>query len=90
MRMPPAKINDFIQEHDWAIPRRDVVVRPGRRGITLSIDLNSNDEIYEISAIKDSLEDVIKLTGAKKESAVKQIVSEQKEKRTNLKKMTEF
>ena len=25
-RMPPAKINDFIQEHDWAIPRRDVVV----------------------------------------------------------------
>ena len=26
MRMPPAKINDFIQEHDQAIPRRDVVV----------------------------------------------------------------
>ena len=25
-RMPPAKINDFIQEHDRAIPRRDVVV----------------------------------------------------------------
>ena len=25
-RMPPAKINDFIQEHDQAIPRRDVVV----------------------------------------------------------------
>ena len=25
-RMPPAKISDFIQEHDRAIPRRDVVV----------------------------------------------------------------
>ena len=79
--MPPAKINDFIQEHNRAIPRRDVVVRPGRRGITLSIDLNSDDKIYEISAIEDSLEDVIKLTGAKKESAVIQIVSEQKEKK---------
>ena len=61
-------------------PRRDVVVQPGRRGITLSIDPNSDDEIYEISAIEDSLEDVIKLTGKKKESAVKQVVSEQKEK----------
>ena len=84
--MPPAKINDFIQEHDPAIPRRDVVVRPARRGITLSIDPNSNDEIYEISAIEDSLKDVIKLTGAKKESAVKQIVSEQKEKEDQPKK----
>ena len=44
------------------------------------IDPNSNDEIYEINAIEDSLEDVIKLTGAKKESTVKQVVSEQKEK----------
>ena len=85
-RMPPAKINDFIQEHDRAIPRRDVVVRPGRRGITLSIDPNSDDEIYEISAIKDSLENVIKLTGAKKESAVKQVVLEQKEKEDQPKK----
>ena len=79
-RMPPAQIDSLIQEHDRTIPRRDVVVRPGRRGITLSIDPNSDDEIYEISAIEDSLEDVIKLTGAKKESAVKQVVSEQKEK----------
>ena len=54
-RMPPAKISNFIQEHDWAIPRRDVVVRPGRRGIALLIDPNSDDEIYEINAIKDSL-----------------------------------
>ena len=81
-RMPPAKISDFIQEHDWAIPRRDVVVRPGRRGIALSIDLNSDDEIYEINAIEDSLEDVIKLTGAKTGSTgqVKQTKEDQKEK----------
>ena len=80
-RMPPAQIDSLIQEHDRAIPRRDIVVRPGRRGITMSIDPNSDDEIYEISAIEDSLEDVIKLTGKKKESAVKQVVSEQKEKK---------
>ena len=80
-RMPPAQIDSLIQKHDRAIPRRDIVVRPGRRGITMSIDPNSDDEIYEISAIKDSLEDVIKLTGKKKEGAVKQVVSEQKEKK---------
>ena len=81
-QMPPAKISDFIQEHDRAIPRRDVVVRPGRRGIALSIDPNSDDEIYKINAIEDSLEDVIKLTGAKTGSTeqVKQTVEEQKEK----------
>ena len=47
----------------------------------MSIDPNSDDKIYEISAIEDSLEDVIKLTGKNKESAVKQVVSEQKEKK---------
>ena len=52
----------------------------------MSIDLNSDDKIYEISAIEDSLEDVIKLTGAKKESAVKQVVSEQKGKEDQPKK----
>ena len=80
-RLPPAQIDSLIQEHDRKIPRRDVVVRPGRRGITMSIDPNSDDEIYEISAIEDSLEDVIKLTGKKKEGAVKEVVSEQKEKK---------
>ena len=87
-RMPPAKINDFIQEHDRAIPRRDVVVQPGRRGITLSIDPNSDDEIYEISAIEDSLTDVIKLTGTKEASVTQteQMVKAQKEEDTQLKK----
>ena len=81
-RMPPAKISNFIQEHDRAIPRRDVVIRPGRKGITMSIDPNSNDKIYEINAIEDSLEDVIRLTHAKKGSAmqVEQTVEGPKEK----------
>ena len=80
--MPLAKISNFIKEHDRAIPRRDVVVWPGRRGIALSIYLNSDDEIYEINAIEDSLKDVIKLTGAKKGSTeqIKQMVQKQKEK----------
>ena len=80
-RMPLAKISDFIQEHDRAIPRRDVVIRPGRKGITMSIDPNSNDEIYEINAIEDSLENVIRLTHTKKGSTiqVKQTVEGPKE-----------
>ena len=69
-RMHPAKISDFIQEHNWAIPRRDVVIRPGRKGITMSIDPNSDDKIYEINAIEDSLEDVIRLTCTKKGSTI--------------------
>ena len=83
-RMLPAQIDSLIQEHDWTIPRRDVVVQPGRRGITLSIDLNSDDEIYEISAIGDSLTDIIKLTGTKEASITQagQMVEAQKEEDT--------
>ena len=86
--MPPAKISDFIQEHDQAIPRRDVVIQPGRRGITLSIDPNSDDGIYEINTIEDSLTDVIKLTDTKEASATQagQMVEAQKEKDTQPKK----
>ena len=87
-RMLPAQIDSLIQEHDQAIPRRDVVVRPGRRGITLSIDPNSDDEIYEINDIDDSLTDVIKLTRTKEASVTQtgQMVGAQKEKDTQLKK----
>ena len=87
-RMPPAKISDFIQEHDRAIPRRDAVIQPGRRGITLSIDPNSDDEIYEINTIEDSLTDIIKLTGTKEASVTQagQVVEAQKEKDTKPKK----
>ena len=87
-RMPPAQIDSLIQEHDQAIPRRDVVVRPGRRGITLSIDPNSDDEIYKINNIDDSLTDIIKLTRTKEASVTQtgQMVEAQEEKDTQLKK----
>ena len=86
--LPPAQIDSLIQEHDRKIPRRDVVVRPGRRGITMSIDPNSDDEVYEINEIDDSLTDVIKLTRTKEASVTqtKQMVGAQKEEDTQLKK----
>ena len=86
--LPPAQIDSLIQEHDRKIPRRDVVVRPGRRGITMSIDPNSDDEVYEINEIDDSLTDVIKLTCTKEASVTQteQMVGAQKEKDTQIKK----
>ena len=63
--LPPAQIDSLIQEHDRKIPRRDVVVCPGRRGITMSIDPNSDDELYEINTLDDSIGTVIKLTKEK-------------------------
>ena len=39
-----------------------MVLRPGRKGITLSIDPNSDDELYEVNELEDSLETVIRLT----------------------------
>ena len=48
-----------------------MVVRPGRRGISLSIDPNSDDEIYEVNELEDSLETVIRLTRPKKDSGKK-------------------
>ena len=70
-RIPPIQIENFIQEHDQRIPQRNVVVRPGRRGISLSIDPNSDDEIYEVNELEDSLETVIRLTRPKKDSGKK-------------------
>ena len=86
--LPPAQIDSLIQEHDRKIPRRDVVVRPGRRGITMSIDPNSDDEVYKINEIDDSLTDVIKLTHTKEASVTQteQMVGAQKEEDTQLKK----
>ena len=87
-RLPPAQIDSLIQEHDRKIPRRDVVVCPGRRGITMSIDPNSDDEVYEINEINDSLTDVIKLTRTKEASVTQteQMLGAQKEKDTQIKK----
>ena len=74
-RMPPTQIDSLIQEHDRKIPRRDAVIRPGRKGITMSIDPNSDDEVYEINTLDDSLKTVIKLT---KEKAPEQPVTGEK------------
>ena len=63
-RLPPAKISSIIQEHDRKIPKHSVMVRPGRKGITMSIDPNSDDEVYEINEIEDTIETVIKITGS--------------------------
>ena len=70
-RIPPIQIENFIQEHDRRIPQRNVVVHPGRRGISLSIDPNSDDEIYEVNELEDSLETVIRLMRPKKDSGKK-------------------
>ena len=70
-RIPQIQIENFIQEHDQRIPRRNVVVRPGRRGISLSINPNSDDEIYEVNELEDSLETVIRLMRPKKDSGKK-------------------
>ena len=87
--MPPTQLDSLIQEHDRAIPRRDVVVHPGRRGIAMSIDPNSDDEVYEINEIDDSLTDVIKLTRTKEASVTQteQMVGHKKKKIVSLKKM---
>ena len=65
-RIPPIQIEHFLQEHDKKIPRRDVVLRPGRKGITLSIYPNSDDELYEVNELEDTMETVIKLTRTEK------------------------
>ena len=74
-RMLPAQIDSLIQEHDRKIPHRDAIIRPGRKGITMSIDPNSDDEVYKINTLDDSLETVIKLT---KEKAPEQPVTGEK------------
>ena len=75
-RIPPIQIENFIQEHDRRIPQRNVVVRPGRRGISLSIDPNSDDELYEVNELEDTIETVIKLTRTEKDSGKKDELGE--------------
>ena len=72
--LPPAQIDSLIQEHDRKIPCRDVVVHPGRRGITMSIDPNSDDELYELNTLEDSIGTVIKLTKEKASEATERTV----------------
>ena len=55
----------LITEHDRCIPQRQAVVRPGQRGVTMSIDPYDDVEIYEVD-IEDKLVEVITLTDTPK------------------------
>ena len=52
--MRKEKAETLITEHDRRIPRRQAVVRHGRRGVTMSIDPYNDVEIYEVD-IEDTL-----------------------------------
>ena len=58
-------VQRIITEHDRRIPRQQAVVRPGRRGITMSIDPYEDVEVYEVD-IEDKIIEVITLTDTPK------------------------
>ena len=60
--MPAEKIETLIQEHDRRILRRQAVVRPGRKGISMSIDPYDDVELYEMDQIEDKIVEMIVLT----------------------------
>ena len=64
-KMRKEKAESLITEHDRRIPRRQAVVRPGRRGITMSIDPYEHVEVYEVD-IEDRIVEVIMLTDTPK------------------------
>ena len=63
--MRKEKAETLITEHDRRIPRRQAVIRPGRRGITMSIDPYKDVEVYEVD-IEDRIVEVITLTDTPK------------------------
>ena len=64
-KMRKEKAETLITEHDRRIPRRQAVVKPGRRGVTMSIDPYDDVEIYEVD-IEDKIVKVITLTDTPK------------------------
>ena len=60
-KMRKEKAETLITEHDRHIPQRQAVVRPGQRGVTMSIDPYDDVEIYEVD-IEDKIVEVITLT----------------------------
>ena len=55
-------VQQMIIEHDRKIPRQQAVIRPGQRGVTMSIDPYNDVEIYEVD-IEDKIVEVITVTG---------------------------
>ena len=64
-KMRKEKAETLITEHNRCMPRRQAVVRPGRRGVTMSIDPYDDVEIYEVD-IEDKIVEVITLTDTPK------------------------
>ena len=64
-KMRKEKVETLITEHDRHIPQRQAVVRPGQRGVTMSIDPYNDVEIYEVD-IEDKIVEVITLTDTPK------------------------
>ena len=58
-------VQQMIIEHDRWIPRLQAVIRPGQKGVTMSIDLYNDVEIYEVD-IEDKKVEVITLTDTPK------------------------
>ena len=55
------RVDTLITEHDRRIPQRQAIVRPGQRGITMSIDPYEDVEVYKVD-IEDKIVEVITLT----------------------------
>ena len=68
-------IQQMIIELDRQIPRWQAVVRPGRRGVTMSIDPYNDVEVYEVD-IEDKIVEVITLTKTPKKKTEKESFQE--------------
>ena len=79
-RIPPPQVEQLIRSHDARIPRRSAPIRPRRKGVVLSIHPYSNDELYELDNIEDSIAKTIVLESerrhAKEEPQEKDTVQE--------------
>ena len=64
------EVQQMIIEHDQRIPRQQAVIRPGRKGVTMSIDPYNDVEIYEVD-IEDKIVEVITLTDTPKKKMEK-------------------
>ena len=59
--VPQEDIDTFVREHDRRIPRR-AIVRPGCKGISMSIDPYDDVEVYTIDEIEDTVVETVVLT----------------------------
>ena len=72
-RVSKEEIEVLIEEHDRKIPRRKAIVRPGRKGVTLSIDPYGDTELYTVDEMEDKIIETIVLTDDVQESTETQV-----------------